>query len=113
MKWLVLGNDQICKLVTIQKIENDLESPKPIIIIVFNTKNIEYSDNLYFVYDFPILKEITKRDDDFANWYTDVVKKAELVDYASTRGCMIIRPYGYAIWENIQKDLNGLLVYIS
>ena len=62
MKWLVLGNDQICKLVTIQKIENDLESPKPIIIIVFNTKNIEYNDNLYFVYDFPILKEITKRE---------------------------------------------------
>ena len=62
MKWLVLGNDQICKLVTIQKIENDLESPKPIIIIVFNTKNIDYNDNLYFVYDFPILKEITKRE---------------------------------------------------
>ena len=46
--------------------------------------------------------------DDFAKWYTDVVKKAELVDYASVRGCMIIRPYGYAIWENIQKVLDGM-----
>lgn len=54
------------------------------------------------------VKEITSRDDDFAKWYTDVVKKAELVDYASVRGCMIIRPYGYAIWENIQKVLDGM-----
>ena len=42
-------------------------------------------------------------EDDFAQWYTDVVKKAELVDYSSVRGCMVLRPYGYAIWENIQK----------
>ncbi|WP_048340993.1 proline--tRNA ligase [Clostridium novyi] len=45
-------------------------------------------------------------DEDFAKWYTDIVKKAELVDYASVKGCMIIRPYGYAIWENIQKYLD-------
>lgn len=45
-------------------------------------------------------------DVDFAQWYTDIVKKAELVDYASVKGCMIIRPYGYAIWENIQQDLD-------
>ncbi len=53
-----------------------------------------------------MVEEITSMEVDFAKWYTDVVKKAELVDYASTRGCMIIRPYGYAIWENIQKDLD-------
>lgn len=49
---------------------------------------------------------ITAMDVDFAKWYTDVVKKAELVDYSSVKGCMVIRPYGYAIWENIQKDLD-------
>ena len=54
-----------------------------------------------------MVEEITSMEVDFAKWYTDVVKKAELVDYASTRGCMIIRPYGYAIWENIQKDLDS------
>ena len=45
-------------------------------------------------------------DEDFAQWYTDVVKKAELTDYSSVRGCMILRPAGYAIWENIQKELD-------
>lgn len=54
-----------------------------------------------------LVKEITSMDVDFAKWYTDVVKKAELVDYASSKGCMIIRPYGYAIWEFIQKDLDA------
>ena len=44
-----------------------------------------------------MVAEITSMEDDFAQWYTDVVKKAELVDYGSVRGCMIIRPYGYAI----------------
>ncbi len=53
-----------------------------------------------------LVKEITSMDEDFAKWYTDVVIKAELIDYSSVRGCMIIRPYGYAIWENIQRLLN-------
>lgn len=52
------------------------------------------------------VEAITSIDEDFAQWYTDVVKKAELVDYSSVKGCMIIRPYGYAIWENIQKYLD-------
>ena len=52
------------------------------------------------------VKEITSRDDDFAKWYTDICVKAELIDYSSVKGCMIIRPYGYAIWENIQKELD-------
>ena len=55
-----------------------------------------------------MVAEITSMEDDFAQWYTDVVKKAELVDYGSVRGCMIIRPYGYAIWENIQYILDGM-----
>ena len=49
---------------------------------------------------------ITSMKEDFAQWYTDVVKKAELIDYSSIRGCMILRPNGYAIWENIQKELD-------
>ena len=49
---------------------------------------------------------ITGRDEDFARWYTDIVKKADLIDYSSVRGCVILRPYGYAIWENIQKILD-------
>ena len=52
------------------------------------------------------VKEITSRDVDFAQWYTDICLKAELIDYSSIKGCMIIRPYGYAIWENIQKELD-------
>lgn len=55
-----------------------------------------------------LVKEITSMDEDFAQWYTDVVIKAELTDYSSVRGCMIIRPYGYAIWENIQKIMNDM-----
>ena len=53
-----------------------------------------------------MVESITSMDVDFAQWYTDVVKKAELVDYAPVRGCMIVRPYGCAIWENIQKILD-------
>ena len=49
------------------------------------------------------VKEITNIDDDCVQWYTDVVRKAELADYTDTKGCIAIRPYGYAIWENIQK----------
>ncbi len=53
-----------------------------------------------------IVKEITKRDVDFATWYTDVCKKSDLVDYSSVKGSMIIRPYGYAIWEKMQSILD-------
>ncbi len=55
-----------------------------------------------------LVKEITSMEDDFAKWYTDVVIKAELIDYSSVKGCMIIRPYGYAIWENIQRIMNDM-----
>ena len=53
-----------------------------------------------------LVEDITSMDVDFAQWYTDVVKKAELIDYTSVKGCMAIKPAGYAIWENIQKELD-------
>lgn len=55
-----------------------------------------------------LVESITPMDEDFAKWYTDVVKKAEMIDYSSVRGCMVIRPYGYAIWENIQRIMDGM-----
>lgn len=54
-----------------------------------------------------MVEDITSMDVDFAKWYTDICKKAELVEYTSVKGCMVIRPYGYAIWENIQRILDG------
>ena len=54
-----------------------------------------------------LVEAITPMDKDFAQWYTDVVTKAELISYSNVRGCMIIRPRGYAIWENIQKQLDA------
>lgn len=53
------------------------------------------------------VKELTKIDDNFSDWYTDVILKSELVDYAPVKGFMVIRPYGYELWENIQKVLDG------
>ena len=53
------------------------------------------------------VKEITPRSVDFAQWYTDVILKTDLVDYAPVRGCMAIKPYGYAIWELIQQQMDA------
>lgn len=53
-----------------------------------------------------LVEAITSMEEDFAQWYTDVVKKAELIDYSAVKGCMIIKPDGYAIWENIQHELD-------
>ena len=50
-----------------------------------------------------LVEAITSMEEDFAQWYTDIVLKAELADYTDTKGCIAIRPYGYAIWENIQN----------
>ena len=55
-----------------------------------------------------MVEAITTINEDFAQWYTDICKKAELVDYSSVKGCVILRPYGSAIWENIQHILNGM-----
>ena len=54
-----------------------------------------------------LVSNITPMSEDFAQWYTDIVKKAELIEYTSVKGCMVIRPYGYAIWENMQKILDS------
>ena len=53
--------------------------------------------------DKKLVESITSMSEDFAQWYTDVVIKAGLIDYTSVKGCMVIKPKGYAIWENIQK----------
>ena len=54
------------------------------------------------------VEAITSMEEDFAQWYTDIVKKAELIAYTSVKGCMVIRPYGYAIWENMQNILDRM-----
>jgi len=54
------------------------------------------------------VKEITSMEEDFGKWYTDVVLKTQLVDYSSVKGCVILQPYSYAIWENIQKNLDAM-----
>lgn len=54
-----------------------------------------------------LVKEITSMDENFAQWYTDIVKKAELIDYSNVKGCMILKPAGYALWENVQRDLDN------
>lgn len=56
--------------------------------------------------DKKLVEAITSMETDFAQWYTDVVKKAELIDYSSIKGCMVIKAAGYAIWENIQNELD-------
>ncbi len=48
----------------------------------------------------------TKQSEDFSRWYTDVIQKAELADYSAIKGCMVIKPYGYALWENIRDELD-------
>ena len=53
-----------------------------------------------------MVEQITSMEEDFAQWYTDVVLKAELIGYTSVKGCMAIKPAGYAIWELIQKQLD-------
>src|SRR5258708_22616157 len=55
------------------------------------------------------VEHITKKSEDFAQWYTDVVRKAELADYTPVRGCMVIRPYGFALWENIRDALDAMI----
>lgn len=56
--------------------------------------------------DKKLVEQITSMEEDFAQWYTDVVLKADLIDYTSVKGCMVIKPAGYAIWERIQRELD-------
>ena len=58
--------------------------------------------------DKKMVEAITSMEEDFAQWYTDIVKKAELIDYTSVKGCMAIKPAGYAIWELIQNQLDAM-----
>src|SRR6478735_3106398 len=53
-------------------------------------------------------KEITSRQQDYSQWYNDLIIKAGLADYSAVRGCMVIKPYGYALWENMQKQLDKM-----
>jgi len=52
------------------------------------------------------VKEIASKEKNFPQWYVDVVRKAELADYTTIKGCMVIRPYGYGLWENMQAGLD-------
>lgn len=54
-------------------------------------------------------EQLVKKSEDFTKWYTDVILKSELADYAPVKGCQVIRPYGYALWENIQRVLDGMI----
>jgi len=56
--------------------------------------------------DKQFVTEITSQSEDFSRWYIDVIKKAELMDYSPVRGCIVFRPEGYELWENIQRDLD-------
>ena len=53
-------------------------------------------------------KEVTKRSDNYSQWYNDLVVKADLAEQSAVRGCMVIKPYGYAIWEKMQSVLDGM-----
>ena len=54
-------------------------------------------------------KQLTKLSVDFDRWYTDVIRLTEMADYSGVRGCMVIRPYGYAMWENIQRAFDDMI----
>src|SRR3990170_654450 len=56
--------------------------------------------------DDAFVTEITKQSVDFSRWYLDVVRRAELADYSPVKGFMVIRPYGYAMWEHVQRELD-------
>ena len=56
-----------------------------------------------------LVTEITPKSEDFSRWYLDIVRRAELADYTPVRGCMVIRPYGYALWENARDALDRRL----
>jgi prolyl-tRNA synthetase len=53
-------------------------------------------------------KELTTRQQDYSQWYNDLVLKGSLADYSAVRGCMVIKPYGYALWENMQATLDKM-----
>ena len=54
------------------------------------------------------LKDLTKRSENYSQWYNDLVVKADLAEQSAVRGCMVIKPYGYAIWEKMQRQLDDM-----
>ena len=54
------------------------------------------------------LKDLTKRSEDYSKWYNELVVKADLAEQSAVRGCMVIKPYGYAIWEKMQQTLDKM-----
>ena len=52
------------------------------------------------------VKEVTPMEEDFSQWYTDIILKTDMVDYAPVKGCMVIKPYGYGVWEQIQRVMD-------
>ena len=68
--------------------------------------NFRKDEDIKMAKDKKLVEQITSMDEDFAQWYTDVVIKAGLIDYTSVKGCMVIKPAGYAIWELIQRQLD-------
>jgi threonyl-tRNA synthetase len=73
--------------------------------LIYKIKN-EEKENLSMAKEKKFVQAITSRDEDFAQWYTDVVREAKLCDYSSVKGCLNYLPNGYAIWEKIQADLD-------
>jgi len=53
-------------------------------------------------------KVITSRTEDYSKWYNDIVKRANMADHSAVRGCMVIKPYGFAIWENMRDQLDRM-----
>jgi len=53
-------------------------------------------------------EKLTPRNENYSEWYNQVIQRAEMADYAPVRGCMVVRPYGWALWENIQGALDGM-----
>ena len=53
-------------------------------------------------------KKITSREEDYSQWYNDIVQRADLAENSGVRGCMVIKPYGYAIWEKMQAELDRM-----
>ena len=80
--------------------------------IMYDCSTDSYEDNVKKVKEMAdkkkLVSEITSMDVDFAQWYTDIVKKAEMADYSSVKGCIIMRPYAQALWENIQHTLDTM-----
>ena len=59
------------------------------------------------------MAKITKQSENFSKWYTDVILEADLADYGPVKGTMVIKPYGYSLWENVKNVLNSMIEELS